>query len=475
MMGTKGYQEKMFYNFCLSEKVPEGHFLRTVAKVVDLRFVRKLVKPYYSHTGQPSIDPIVLFKMMLIGYFYGITSERKLAEEISLNLAFMWYLGYDLDEPTPNHSVISKARARYGKEVFEQFFQRVLGFCVEVGLVGGEKVFVDSTLIKANASLKSIVPRQEVVEPRFSPKEYVERVFSENPVEDSCLEGCLSEGSEGKISDRPSQEKPKNKKRGKANKGLVSTTDPDASIYQRPGVPYQLAYKEHVAVDSKARVITSVKVTPAAVTDDRVLPDLIDSQPIKPKEACADKIYGSVDIYACLFDRKILPSIPRRSTGGWRYTGGFPTDNFVYDRGRDICICPANQILKPKGRSYRWHWTVYKAEKDKCRGCKLRSQCAGGKAGRSVILYDRQDALDFALAHLKTQKAKATIKQRKTYAETVFAEAKTLHGLRQAICRGLEKVAIQALLTCAVQNIKRLIKHYHTSIANLVYVVLRKR
>lgn len=141
-MGTKVYQEKMFHNFSLSERVPQDHLLRRVDQVVNLSFVRKLVKPYYRHTGQPSIDPLVLFKMMLIGYFYGITSERRLAEDISLNMAFMWYLGYDLDESTPNHSVISKARARYGKEVFEQFFHKVLGLCVEAGLVGGEKVFV---------------------------------------------------------------------------------------------------------------------------------------------------------------------------------------------------------------------------------------------------------------------------------------------------------------------------------------------
>ncbi len=465
MMGIKVYQEKMFYNFSLSERVPQDHFLRKVAKVVNLSFVRKLVKPYYSYTGQPSIDPLVLFKMMLIGYFYGITSERRLAEEIFLNMAYMWYLGYDLDESTPNHSVISKARARYGKEVFEQFFQKVLGLCIEAGLVGGEKVFVDSTIIKANASLKSIVPRQDLVEPKFSPKEYVDRVFSENPVEEES-----QENTEGL----------KRRQRGKANKGLVSTTDPDASVYQRPGVPYQLAYKEHVAVDSKARVITAVKVTPAAVTDDRVLPDLIHHQPVKPKEVCADKIYGSVDIYAHLFDREILPSIPRRSTGGWRYTGGFPTDKFVYDREHDVCICPENQILKRKGRSYRWHWTVYKAEKKKCKACKLKSQCTGGEAGCSVIRYDRRDALDFALAHLKTEKTKATIKQRKTYPETIFGEAKNYHGLTRAICRGLDKVrmhqeiTIQALLTSAVQNIKRLVKHCYTPITNSVSFVLEQ-
>lgn len=462
MMGTKDYQEKMFYNFSLSKRVPEDHFLRKVAKVVNIRFVRKLVRPYYSHTGQPSIDPIVLFKMMLIGYFYGITSERRLAEELSLNIAFMWYLGYDLDESTPNHSVISKARVRYGKEVFEQFFQRVLGFCVEAGLVGGEKVFMDSTLIKANASLKSIVPRQELLEPKFSPKEYVERVFSENPVEADVLKPIKALRLVEK------------KRRGKVNKGLVSTTDPDASAYQRPGVPYQLAYKEHVAVDSKARVITSVKVTSAGVADHRVLPDLIEAQPLNPKEVCADKIYGVVDTYAHLFDKGILPSIPRRSTAGWRYTGGFPTDNFTYNKERDVYLCPGKKVLRRKKYDKRWHRWEYRAEKGVCEGCKLRARCTVSKIGRSVIRYDRQEALDFALAHLRTEEAKVSIKQRKTYAEIIFAEAKNSHGLRKATCRGLEKVAIQALLTCAVQNMKRLIKHYHTSVANSIFLVLRK-
>lgn len=127
--------------------------VKQLDQVIDLSFVRGLVRRYYSHTGQPSVDPVVLFKMMLLGYFYGITSERRLAEECSLNMAFiMWYLDYELGESTPNHSVIYKSRARYGKEVFERFFQEVLLKCVKAGLVKGEKVFADSTLINANAS-----------------------------------------------------------------------------------------------------------------------------------------------------------------------------------------------------------------------------------------------------------------------------------------------------------------------------------
>ena len=127
------------------------------------------------------MDPIVLFKMMLIGYLFGIASERKLAEECTPNLAFRWYLGYDLDEGTPNHSVISKARRRFGKRVFEEFFQEVLSICVEKGLVAGEKIFADGTLVKANASLKSLVARSDAPSPSLSPNEYVEKILQENP------------------------------------------------------------------------------------------------------------------------------------------------------------------------------------------------------------------------------------------------------------------------------------------------------
>ena len=144
MMGKKDFKPRIFYRLSLEKMVPQDHLVRALEEVIDLGFVRGLCRKYYSHTGQPSVDPTVLFKMMLVGYLFGITSERKLSEECTVNLAYRWYLGYDLDEATPNHSVISKARARFGKKVFEEFFQEVLNRCLEKGLVGGEKIFAGS-------------------------------------------------------------------------------------------------------------------------------------------------------------------------------------------------------------------------------------------------------------------------------------------------------------------------------------------
>ncbi len=234
MMGTKSFQEKIYYNFSLSKRIPEDHILRKIDKVIDLSFVRVLVSDKYSHTGQPSIDPNVLFRMMLIGYFYGITSERRLAEDISMNMGYMWFIGYDLDEPTPNHSVLSKARSRYGKEVFEQFFQKILEQCIKAGLVKGEKVYMDSTYIQANASINSIVPRQDAVEPLLSSKEYVEKVFAENPVEDDKTVEIKEQKPPKKTNNTGPKKTVENKLRKNyhplSNKTHFSKTDSECSI-----------------------------------------------------------------------------------------------------------------------------------------------------------------------------------------------------------------------------------------------------
>ncbi|HLF77336.1 MAG TPA: transposase [Dehalococcoidia bacterium] len=129
MMNDHQFDEKLYYNLSLTRLIPGDHLLRLIANAVDFSFIRRLCRPYYSHTGRPSIDPVVLFKMLLVGYLHGITSERRLVREITLNLAYRWFLGYDFDEQIPNHSVLSKARARFGPEVFESFFRRSIDLC----------------------------------------------------------------------------------------------------------------------------------------------------------------------------------------------------------------------------------------------------------------------------------------------------------------------------------------------------------
>src|SRR6266852_5720923 len=159
MMGHKTVEPKLYMSFSLDAAVPANHLVRRLAAVLDFDFVRGLVRRDYSHTGQPSVDPVVLFKLWLLGYLFNITSERRLCEEASLNLAWRWFLGYELDEPLPDHSVLSKARTRFGVRVYEKFFQRIVHLCEERGLVQGDVLFIDSTLSDANAARDTLRSR----------------------------------------------------------------------------------------------------------------------------------------------------------------------------------------------------------------------------------------------------------------------------------------------------------------------------
>ena len=196
MMGQRQFQSKLYYQLSLDGLVPRDHLLRRIAEGVDFSFVRPLCRPYYSHTSQPSVDPVVIFKMLLIGYLYGITFERRLAEEVSLHLAYRWFLGYDFDVATPDHSVLSKARARLGSEVFEQFFRQSIELCRQAGLLGEGPVYVDSTLIRAGASVDSLKRREDLIQPPMSVTEYLQRLEEENDVpseEESSLDAETSE------------------------------------------------------------------------------------------------------------------------------------------------------------------------------------------------------------------------------------------------------------------------------------------
>jgi transposase len=181
MMGKQAFAPKLYYQLSLDQLVPQNHLLRQIANAVDFSFVYPLAKSHYSHTGQPSVDPVVIFKTMLVGYLYGITSERRLMSEIQVNLAYRWFLGYDFDATIPDHSVLTKARSRFGMDVFEKFFEHSIQLCKEAGLLGEGPVYVDATHVGAAASLESLVKREEYVSPPMPVKDYIQKVYQENP------------------------------------------------------------------------------------------------------------------------------------------------------------------------------------------------------------------------------------------------------------------------------------------------------
>jgi transposase len=456
MMGRKDFSPRLFHSLSLGQLVPADHLLRRLEKLLDLSFVRKLCAGYYSHTGQPSVDPVVIFKMMLLGYLYGITSERRLAEECSLHLAFRWYLGYDLDEPTPDHSVLSKARARFGREVFEAFFERVLKLCIEAELVGGNRLYADSTLVDANASTSSIVPREQVFDVSQTPSQHLDHWDSENAKTGTDQQEPVESRTEDADKRRKRGRKPKP---GRAPRNLrkASRTDPEASIVSRPGRRTSLAYKQHFTVDSRRRVITAVTVTPGAEEDSRQVQELLDRQPIVPREFCADSHYGVANVYAELKARGIRSAIPRRSPHTRRpKPGKIPISAFQYVAEEDVYLCPEGKKLKRHYYEKRWNRYHYRALRSDCKDCPLRSACTAEGSLRTILRSPHQDAIDEAMAYLNSPSGQQTFAKRGVTAEWILAEGKNFHGLRRARCRGLGKLRIQVLLIASVQNLKRL-------------------
>jgi transposase len=278
VLGHKTFAPKMGRQVNLDERVPHEHRLRRIAEVVGFSFVRRLTARFYSPTGQPGIDPEVLFKMALVGYLYGITSARRLAEELRLHLAFMWCVGYDLDERTPDHSVLSKARRRFGVTVYQAFFAEIVRQCERAGLIDGRMLYLDSTLIKANAALGSRASR--VLVAQLAPvDEHVAALWRDNP---NPAEHPEAPASPSAPTTPPNSEQgtspglhlassadPPNGPQGAINELVVSRTDPDAGLVARDGVPLGFYSKAHVGVDGgRPRSSTAIEVTPGEVADE---------------------------------------------------------------------------------------------------------------------------------------------------------------------------------------------------------------
>ena len=465
MMGKKKRGEKLYYDFSLDDKVPEDHILRRIAEAVDFSFVHEIARPYYSHTGKPSVDPAVVLKMALIGYLYGIPSERRLASELPLNMGWLWFLGYEIDEGTPDHSILSKARARFGPDLYREFFYEVVRLCEEAGLVTGDRVVIDSTAVPANASLESLVSKS-IFEQLPPSEQFVETLFAENedPSEEDRSE---NQQEDERPPDRPTSGGSEKKDKGqdgkpvsslKANERRVSRTDPDSSLVKRgkkKGV--MLAYKVHVVVDGgEDRVITAIDATPAETGDASILPSLVwrhaGALGRFPEEAVADTAYGSRDVYAFLKQTGISPSIPRLTTHSKKR---LDPSAFRHDIEKDVLICPQGNTLKRGGVKSGNKSDVYRSERGSCKECPIKSNCTRGES-RAVFFHPDDEVLLWALAHLDTIEAKTALRKRKIWAETVMADLKGQHNLERAQFRRLWNMEIQAYLSAAAHNLKKL-------------------
>jgi len=463
MMGQRQFVPKLFYQFSLDSLVPETHLLRRIAAAVDFSFMWPLCRSYYSTTGQPSIDPVVLFKMLLVGYLYGITSERRLAQEVELNLAYRWFVGYDLDEAVPDHSVLSKARARLGPEVFEEFFRCSITLCGEAGLLSGGPVYVDSTLFQAAAAVESLARREELTPP-LSVGEYLERLNkeSETPgVPPSVVSSAPEPASppEASSTEGPGERPPR---AGRPNQELQSRTDPEATLVNRPAFGRHLAYKAHVAVSgTRGQVITAIVASTGADADEHYLADVLWQHRrlsrMAVSEVVADAKYGTAFNYEHLDHAGATAFIPP-TRFGHPHTGIWGPEHFQWLADEDVYLCPAGERLRRAGRMEATHRIRYQAPVGACQGCPFRPQCAPSGRSRSLHRQLVQDLIEAARERVASPLGRRRLRERQVRVEGTFGLAKELHGLRRTRFKGTARVQIQLWMTAAVMNIKRAVR-----------------
>jgi transposase len=442
MMGKPNQsQPKLFYhNVSLESRVPQDHPLRKIEQHIDFKFIRSEVADLYGTRGNQSVDPVVILKFMFLLYYENVDSERALAKQLPMRLDWLWFCGYDIDDVTPNHSVISKARSRWGRDIFSIFFTNILLQCKDAGLIDGEIIHIDSSMIDANASKDSLKTQFRVV----------------------------SHGLYEKLED--------NTERKKLQK-RISTTDPDARLGRKYGKT-TLGYKDHRAVDDKHGIVTATVTTAANQTDGNLMTEVIEEHQkntdTKLKTVAADKAYGIGENYKYLHDNNIMPCISHKRKVCNRKSD-FDNDKFDYDRLSDCYICPAGNKLRRIGLKKARNAVIYKADRDTCKQCIYFKECVTGKlTGRQIQRNLNQGYIDQADNCMSPYQRKRLMSRRKFKAEGSFADAVNNHNFKRARHRGLQKVTIQNLIIAAIQNIRKLMRHINSKPARSAAVLAKK-
>jgi len=436
MMGNHSRSESLFYYFRLEDQVPENHLLRLIDRHVKLDFIRAKLKDSYSDTGRPSIDPELLLRMLLVGYLYGVTSERKLVEELRMHLAWRWFTGLGFDQEIPHHSTFSKNRHGRFQEskLFQELFEEIVARCVGAGLVQGKHMSVDGSFIQANADHHSRVPREqlaEVAKVNHTVREYLAELEQENPVEPPV----------------PQQEK-------------VSTTDPD-STYATKGGPARLGYYDNYLVDNASCIIVGVQATPARLSQESVAArDMIERYRERyghlPQTLTADTTYGNGELLQWLDDRGIAPYIRVKENGNGQGDDLYGIDKFTYVPEENCFICPEGKPLKYVGVNPRNRTHLYYSTVKRCRECSQKPRCTRGKY-RMLAIHTCEPARQ--RAHALAQSPAFAIAQRaRRKVEALFAELKNYIGLRRLRLRRMRFVREQFYLAATVQNLKRLVR-----------------
>ncbi len=447
MMGERQTdQPELFYGFSLERHVPADHLLRSIDRFVDLRDIREQLRPYYSDTGRPSIDPELMIRMLIIGYCMGIRSERRLCDEVHLNLAYRWFCRLGLEGAVPDHSTFSKNRhGRFrDSDLLRKLFEETVARCIAEGLVGGEGFAVDASMIKADANRQNSTPGDEW-EPPDDPGHAVREYLA-----------VLDEAAFGGAT--PVTPK------------FISGSDPASRWTGANGGLAFFAYCTNYLIDLKHAVIMDVEATTAVrqaeVTAQRVMLDRTQERfGIWPERLAADTGYGSAENLAWLVHEKgIEPHIPVFDHSN-RRTDSFTRSEFAFDHKRDAYICPGGKELKQFHRTYgtprigvdKDGFMRYRASKLDCDGCALKPRCCPNEPARKILRSVHEGARDLA-RDLSLTDAYLTSRRERKKVEMLFAHLKRILKLDRLRLRGPNGAKDEFLLAATAQNLRKLAK-----------------
>ncbi|MCP4976218.1 MAG: IS1182 family transposase [Maribacter sp.] len=474
MQGRKNYTEKLFLSFRLSDRVPEDNLYRRLRETLDLGFLYKDTKELYGRTGNPSIDPVVFFKLLLTGYLENVTSDRKLVEHCSMRMDVLYFLGYDLDEELPWHSTISRTRQLYLSSLFEKLFNKVFALCVDIGMVSGHTQAVDSAPIKANASMESVVPKM----PANSIVNHLKKVLEENGETKERCEGTLSparisapehelkrvEKHHQNLRESPVQLVGGFHKKARllSNKTHYNPHDPDARISVKPGKARKLNYRCSMAVDTAKGVNSHIQADFADGRDSQYLTsiglqvqDRLGKNELVMTDLLADTGYSNGGNYDFLEQRKLTGWIP--VFGKYKPE----IEGFPYDKEKDVYSCPMDRPLPFKGFSTNKDGTVLKnywaAPRD-CKACPMKSRCVPNTKCKKITrtIYNEQYLRAYARQH--SERGKQMKKLRQSKVEPVFGSLTEFYGLRKIGVLGKAGAHKVMLMAAIAFNLKKYLK-----------------
>ncbi len=479
MQGKKHYQPKLFHTFQLSDRVPKTSFYRQLKEVLDFQFLYKMTKPYYGVCGQKSIDPVVFFKLCLVGYLENIISDRKLIDHCSMRMDIIYFLDYDIDEELPWHSTVSRTRQLFPEEVFEELFNQVFSMCVSKGMVSGHSQAIDSAPVKANASMDSLelkVPEEELEEHlrkvRYMSTPDRIRKAKENKASGSQRTITASDRELKELESRNKKwssdqdERPGSKNHNAkytSNKTHYSPTDPDARISVKPGKARKLNYQSQLAVDTAHHVITHIGADFADLKDNQCLQGVV--KKLKPRlqrhgliwqNVLADTAYSSGENYAFLERENINSYIPPHGT----YKGG--PEGFTYHKegdywqcGQGIKVVFRKMIIERKNFNRK---RLYLTKPSDCKGCPIKASCIGKSRERRITITYYKEEYERAISRVQSKKGRYMKGKRQSTVEPVFGTLTQFLGMRKVNTIGIQQANKVMLLAAMAYNLKKYLK-----------------